>query len=263
MSKDTASHGNPFEARQRDLSGSVIVAQGQSGTGKTRLLTESWIRAGMLFGGACFALAPVQDVEANVTSYRLGYQRALDKARRDKAPRTAEHAIKCLDFLRTQVVVFRDPVECLDAIEQYAEVTADGRPQFSLLFDESAVARRESPILETLGPLARNLRGIVYLTGHRSMALPPAMRAVRRATVVWKSSDGTGDEELERAIASIPGFKYSPVMGSVPKEDRFYRGVKYTANGPEFFEFNPHITGFPDWMLLPALPTAIEPRTLT
>lgn len=263
MSKDTASHGNPFESRQRGLSGSVVVAQGQSGTGKTRLLTESWIRAGMLFGGACFALAPVQDVDANVASYRIGYQRALDRARHEKKPKVAEHAIKCLDFLRTQVVVFRDPVECLDAIGQYAEVTADGRPQFSLLFDESAVARRESPILETLGPLARNLRGIVYLTGHRSMALPPAMRAVRRATVVWKSSDGTGDEELERAIASIPGFKYSPVMGSVPKEERFYRGIKYTANGPEFFEFNPHLTGFPDWMLLPALPTAIEPRTLT
>jgi len=217
----------------------------------------------MMFGGACFALAPVQDVNANVVSYTIGYQRALDKARREKRPKVAEHAARCLDFLRTQVAIFSDPSECLDAIERYAEVSSDGRPQFSLLFDESAVARRESPILETLGPLARNLRGIVYLTGHRSMALPPAMRAVRRATVVWRSSDGTGDEELERAIASIPGFKYSPVMGEVPKEERFYRGIRYTANGPEFFEFNPHFTGFPDWMLLPALPTAIEPRTLT
>lgn len=254
---------NPFEQRQRGLSGSVIVAQGQSGTGKTRLLTECWIRAGMLFGGACFALAPVQDVNANVRSYILGYERALDKARKDKQPRNEEHAIKCLDFLKEQVVVFSNPRECLEAIENYATVTSDGRPQFSLLFDESAVARRESPILETLGPLARNLRGIVYLTGHRSMALPPAMRAVRRATVVWRSSDGTGDDELDAAIASIPEFKYSPVMGAVEPKDRYYRGIKYEATGPQFFEFNPHLSGYPDWMLLPALPTAIEPRTFT
>jgi len=254
---------NPFESRQRGLSGSVIVAQGQSGTGKTHLLTECWLRAGMLFGGACFALAPVQDVTANLASYRIGYERALDKARRDKTPLVEKHAVRCLDFLRNQVVVFRDPQECLEAIEEYATVSSDGRPQFSLLFDESAVARRESPILETLGPLARNLRGIVYLTGHRSMALPPAMRAVRRATVVWRSSDGTGDDELDEAIRSCPDFKYSPVMGDTPKAQQYYRGIRYTATGPEAFEFNPNLTGYPDWMLLPALPTAVRPRTFT
>lgn len=253
---------NPFESRQRGLSGSVIVAQGQSGTGKTHLLTEAWIRAGMLFGGACFALAPVNDVTANVQSYRIGYTRKLDKARADGAKRTAEHAAKCLDYLRNQVLIFRDPKECFDAIESYAEISADGTPQFSMLFDESAVARRESPILDAIGPLARNLRGIVYLTGHRSMAIPPSMRAVRRATVVWKSSDGTGDDELDEAIRNIPGFQYSPIMGAVKPEERFYRGVKYTAEGPTGFEFNPYLTGFPDWFLLPALPTAIKPRVL-
>ena len=233
-------------------------------------MTECWLRAGMLFGGACFALAPVGDTHANVMSYKYGYQRKLDAIRARKgwnAPETEEerHAIKALDFLRDMVSIYRDPGECFKAVAEYAEGDpGDGSPQFSLLIDEGAVARKESPILESVGPLARNLKGIVYITGHRSMAMPPAIRAVRRATVLWRSSDGTGDEELERIIDSIPGFQYSPVMGEVKDvRDKVYRGIRYLPTGPEPFAFNPYTQRMPDWMLLPALPTAITPRTLT
>lgn len=260
---------NPFEDRQRGLTGSVIIAQGQSGTGKSHIMSECWLKAGMLFGGACFALAPVSDIEANVLSYRLGYEAKLDELRAsrrffEKPSPVEENTARALDFLRECVMVFRDASECFAAIRDYAEEDpGDGTPQFSLLIDEGAVARRESHILESVGPLARNLKGIVYVTGHRSMAVPPAIRAVRRATVLWRSSDGTGDEELEAAIAAIPGFKYSPVMSSVPKSERFYRGIRYTPEGPRQFEFNPYVSPIPDWMLLPALPTAVKPRILT
>ena len=233
-------------------------------------MTECWLRAGMLFGGACFALAPVGDTEANVWSYRYGYQRKLDAIRANKAwnaPESPEekHAIKALDFLRDMVTVYRDPAECFKAVADYAQNDPnDGSPQFSLLIDEGAVARKESPILESVGPLARNLKGIVYVTGHRSMAMPPAIRAVRRATVLWRSSDGTGDEELEKVIASFPDFQYSPVMGEVKHDkDKWYRGIRYLPTGPQPFAFNPYIHRMPDWMLLPALPTAVTPRTLT
>jgi hypothetical protein len=263
---------NPFQSRQQGLTGSVIVAQGQSGTGKTHLLTDCWLKSAMLFGGCAFAIAPVDDIYFNVESYRIGYERKLNSLRKDK--RTVErgdainNAMRCLDFMRDNVLIFRDAQECFDAVTSYVNDAPDsernsGKPQFSLFVDEGAIARKESQVLDYIGPLARNLRGIVYLSAHRSMAMPPQIRAVRRAVILWRSSDGTGDDDIDNMIQSTPGFQFSPVMGDTEESQRFYRGFRFMPEGPQYFQFNPYTEAMPDWMLLPALPTGIKPRILT
>jgi hypothetical protein len=254
---------NPFQERQRGLTGSVIVFQGQSGTGKSDEASECWLSAGMLFGGVCVALAPTRDIQANVKSYLLGYTAQLDRWRADKRrDGSIEVAARKLDFVRENVLVYSDAVECFERIAELGRVDGGGRPQFSLLIDEGAVARKESDIMGSIGPLMRNLCGIAYITMHRGMAVPPPIRAVLRARVLWRSSDGTGDEDLQAEIDSIPGFKYSPVMGSTPKEEQWYRGIRYMPEGPVSFEYNPNLERRPDWMLLPALPTSVRARVL-
>jgi hypothetical protein len=251
---------NPFLERQRGLSGSVILAKGPSGTGKTEELVKCWLSSGLLTGGLCIALAPTNDVKANVRGYQLGY---LD--RMDGASSRVERAKygRIVDYLRGHVEVYDDASDCFGRIRDVAgHITNDGRPLFSLLVDEGAVARKESDILATIGPLTRNLCGICYITVHRGMAVPPQIRSVLRAKLLWRSSDYTGDEQEEKEVASIEGFQYSPVMGSTPKEEQFFRGIKYTPEGPASFEYNPHNKKRPDFMLLPALPTTVRPKTI-
>lgn len=249
---------NPFAERQRGLTGSVVLAKGPSGTGKTEELVKCWLSSGLLTGGICLALAPTNDVAANVRSYRLGYARKMDDT---KGPGRAK-AARIADYLRSNVEVYREAQECFDRILDIASGKTDGHPLFSLLIDEGAVARKESDILATVGPLTRNYCGICYITAHRGMAVPPQIRSVLRAKLLWRSSDMTGDETEEKEVNSIEGFQYSPVMGSTPPEEQFFRGIKYTPEGVEAFEYNPNLTKRPDWILLPALPTTVRPKVL-
>lgn len=251
---------NPFQERQRGLTGSVIVGQGQSGTGKTDELTECWLNAGIMAGSLCVALAPTNDVAANVKSYLLGYIRRVDAKRRNGVFSPCN--VTELDFIRDRVLVYQSPQECFDVIERLGMQGGNGRPQFSFLVDEGAHSRKDSSLMADIGPLMRNLCGICYITMHRGMAVPPQIRAVTRARLLWRSSDGTGDEELEREIASIPGFEYSPVMGATPVAEQWYRGIRYTPDGPVSFQYNPNIARRPDYMLLPALPTTVRPRVM-
>jgi len=176
-------------------------------------------------------------------------------AARDKSARV-------VDYLRGNVEVYREAGECFDRIADIASEIKSGRPLFSLLVDEGAVARKESDILAAIGPLTRNLCGICYITVHRGMGVPPQIRSVLRAKILWKSSDMTGDEQEEREVASIPGFQYSPVMASTPPEEQFFRGIRYMPEGPVSFEYNPNTARRPDWLLLPALPTTVRPKVL-
>lgn len=257
---------NPFNERQRGLTGSVVVFQGPSGTGKSHEASECWLNSGMLTGGVCFALAPTSDINSNVRSYLKGYERQVESHRNDNRRNDSEESEKRLEFMRSRVRVYDNVGECFEAIKGVIAHLGDGRPQFSLLIDEAAVARKESSFLSDIGPLLRNLRGKGYLTLHRGMAMPPQIRAVCSGRVLWRSSDGTGDEELNKEIEAIRvetgSFEYSPVMGDTPKEKQFYRGVRYTANGVEKFEYNPNLSRRPDWLLLPSLPTVVSPRVL-
>jgi hypothetical protein len=193
--------------------------------------------------------------------YRRGYEQRLD-ALPLFSPERARVA-RIVDYLRNNVEIYRDAQECFDRVE-YVGVYGndDGRPCSSILVDEGAIARKQSDILAEIGPLARNYRGIVYITAHRGMAVPPQIRSVLRAKLLWRSSDMTGDETEEREVASIEGFQYSPVMGDTPPEEQYFRGIRYTPIGVEAFEYNPNLAKRPDWMLLPALPTTARPRTI-
>jgi hypothetical protein len=267
----TRTQRNPFESRQRGLTGSVVVFQGQSGTGKSHEATACWLTAGMLFGGVCVALAPTKDIRVNVISYERGYEDQLNQWRGDKRrDGSVERCERRLQFMRNNVLVYSTAEECFEKLAEIAATAEDhgsGRPRFSFLVDEAAVARSESDLLAKIGPLMRNLEGIAYMTFHRGMAIPPQIRVVKRAVVMWRGSDTTGDDELMADIASVSdglqgGFKYSPVMGDTPKAEQWFRGIRYTPDGPKAFEYNPNLAPRPDWMLLPALPTTVRARVL-
>lgn len=252
---------NPFVERQRGLIGSVVLAKGPSGTGKTEELVKCWLSSGLLTGSTCIALAPTIDVDANVAGYRRGYELLLDKLPLFSKERA--RVARIVDYLRYNVEIYRDAQACFSRVEYVGtHGPDDGRPCSSILVDEGAIARKESDILAEIGPLARNYRGIVYITIHRGMAVPPQIRSVLRAKILWRSSDMTGDEAEEREVHSIPGFEYSPVMGDTAPEDQWFRGIKYTPTGVEAFEYNPNVSRRPDWILLPALPTTTRPKLI-
>ncbi len=263
-----------MRARQKDVNGSVVFFQGNSGTGKSHEATEAWLKSGMEHGGACIAYDPVGDIQSNIDSYLLGYQRKVDRLRREnKSIRDSAEtigALKVQDYLRNNVICCpgMSADNAFETVAGYVgESNPTGFPRFALLIDEGSQARKNSGFLESIVPIMRNLHGKAFITAHRSMAIPPQVRSVLSGRVLWYSSDGTGDEALEHEIRSIAEkqgkpFQFSPVMGRTKPEDQWYRGIRYGADGPEAFEYNPNISKRPDWILLPGNPTRVQPREL-
>lgn len=263
--------GNPYHDRQLSLRGvgSNVVFQGNSGVGKTREAQECWLDSGMTTGGVCFALSPVDDVHIGVQSFLQGYRNQLDSEReRAGVMFGTSNTARKLDFLRNNVVVSDDANYLFAEIVDYARDKRnarfnDGRPRFALFVNEAANARKESNIQGTLAPLMRNYRGFCVMDAHRSMAFEPAMRATTRVKILWQNSDGTGNDETDDDVKLCgAGFQYSPVMAGLSPEKQWYRGILYTAKGPKRFEYNPSLARRPDEMLLPSLPTILEPRVL-
>ncbi len=265
-----------MRARQKDVNGSVVFFQGNSGTGKSYEAEEAWLKSGMEHGGACIAYDPTGDIQCNINSYLLGYERKVDRLRSEyrwhqfRDTPEVKKALNVQDFLRNNVICCSgmSAEDCFNEVERFVgRENPSGFPQFALLIDEGAAARKNVGFLETLVPLMRNLKGKAFITAHRSMAIPPQVRSVLSGRVLWYSSDGTGDEALENEIRSIAEkqgkpFQFSPVMGRTKPEDQWYRGIRYGADGPEAFEYNPNLHKRPDWILLPGNPTRVQPREL-
>ncbi len=260
-----------MRARQKDVNGSVVFFQGNSGTGKSYEAEEAWLKSGMEHGGACIAYDPTGGIQVNIVSYLLGYQRKVDRLRSEyrwyqfRDTTEVRKALDVQDFLRNNVICCSgmSAEGCFNEVEHFVgKDNPSGFPQFALLIDEGAKARENVGFLESVVPLMRNINGKAFITAHRSMAIPPQVRSVLSGRVLWYSSDGTGDEALEKEIASIEGFEFSPVMGDTEPKDQWYRGIRYTASGPKFFQYNPNLHKRPDWILLPGNPTRVQPREL-
>lgn len=243
--------------RMKGQSGSVGYLQGPSGCGKTHKAFGLACACAAAVGGKVMIYDPMDDCRAYHEGSKLYYINRVNETSGEER----QYYCDMLDFYRYRVI--RHAGICAgEFFNDFSRVVSNKNRRGmygAFLVDESAVARNEKGFLETMLPLVRNVRGFAVITGQRWMATPPQVRALARYRIVWRSSDYTGDSEIE-SLSNDGEFQFTqPMSGDMPESERNYHCVYYGPGGPEHRVFNPYTDGHPDWTILPALPTTIRP----
>lgn len=248
------------------LTGSAVVLDGTSGSGKTFLACRIALANAFATGGAVMAYDPTGHVEQNLRSQEVHYVKALDTARREKSREAIDDAIARLSLFRDdgRMAFYGVGEEESFALTLRGIVSSRRTVPFGVvLIDEGGFARNDKNAREHLEsamrgavPLARNARVLVVLSGHRLMAAVPEIRAVMRYRVMWNNPDPTANDDLAN-MAEEKGWQvYSDAMGMPGKEGqrRFYRGIKFgdTASRARPFQLG-RDEKLPRWMYLPAV----------
>lgn len=256
------------------LTGSAIVLDGTSGSGKTFLACRIALANAFATGGAILAYDPTGHVELNLRSQEKHYRDKLDRARRDGGSRAVDDAL-------TRLSLFRDGDRlCFMGIGEERAFAATLRgivssrrtePFGCVLIDEGGFARNDRGAKEHLEsamrgavPLARNARTLVVLSGHRLMAAVPEIRAVMRARVMWANPDPVAQDALADYAESRGWCVHSDAMGTVAPDKRaFYRGIRFdsAASRARPFELERE-SRLPGWMYLPAIMSDAPERAM-
>lgn len=247
------------------LTGSAIVLDGTSGSGKTFLACRIALANAFTTGGAILAYDPTGHVELNLRSQERHYAAKLDSARRHGASTAVDDALSRLDLFRN------DGRLCFMGIgeeKQFASTlrhivsTRRTHPFGCVLIDEGGFARNDKSAKEHLEsamrgavPLARNARTLVVLSGHRLMAAVPEIRAVMRARVMWANPDPVAQDALADYAESRGWCVHSDAMGSIgPDKRAFYRGVRFDSAASRARPFEVERDArLPGWLYLPAI----------
>lgn len=252
--------------RCESLTGSAIVLDGTSGSGKTYLACRIALANALATGGAILAYDPTGHVRLDIGAEESRYVKALDDAR-DKGDRAA------INDALNRLALFQHEgrLEWFSAgeEEEFAATlrktvtTRRTKPFGVILIDEGGFARNDSHAKQHLEsamsgavPLARNARALVVLSGHRLMAAVPNIRAIMRARFMWSNPDPTARDQLV-AYAEEQGWNiYSDAMGTPGREGkrRFYRGIRWDAGKARPFEIE-RDARLQEWEYLPAVMT--------
>ena len=243
--------------RMEGLSGAAAYLQGPSGCGKSHKAFGLGVACAAVVNGFVLIYDPTGDMGAYHIGSQRYYEQECDNA---ETPEDREYAATMLDFYRYRVI--RHAGRNADKFfDDFAEIVGDGESKPTIygavIVDESALARKQRELLETLGPLARNAKVFLIVTGQRWMATPPQIRAITRYRIPWNCGDTTGDPELEQLKSS--GFEFTkPMSAKMPASERWYHCVFYGREGAEHRAFNPYLAPHPDWSILPAYPTIVR-----
>lgn len=244
-----------------ELTGSAIVLDGTSGSGKTFLACRIAVANAFATGGAIVAFDPTGHVEQNIRAQESHYVSRLNAARASCSG--VSDALSRLSLFRDKRMAFFGA----GSEESFAEtlraiVTARRSAPFGVvLIDEGGFARQDKGAKEHLEsamrgsvPMARNARTLVVLSGHRLMAAVPEIRSVMRCRVMWNNPDPTAKDSLVDYAESKGWQVLSDAMGKPGNERRFYRGIRFDAHaqGARPFQLG-RDEKLPRWMYLPAV----------
>lgn len=246
------------------LTGSAVVLDGQSGSGKTWLACRIALANAFATGGAIMAYDPTGHVEQNLRSQESHYVRALDLARDARNKAAIGDALARLSLFRDNGRLEFFGVGSEGAFAETLRMVVSTRramPFGAVLIDEGGFARQDKNAKEHLEgamrgavPLARNGRVLVVLSGHRLMAAVPEIRAVMRARVMWGNPDPTANDELVSYAEGKGWNVYSDAMGDPNGGRRFYRGIRFDAAASRARPFQlGRDEALPRWMYLPAV----------
>jgi len=242
-SRETDKDDGPFDPRR---AGSMIIAVGGPGTGKTLLS----FRLAMLAGFRAGLPLVAQDTNGDVGVY---HRAAISRLRRKSNP--SEHDREVLEYLTDdrQVRIYPQSKagQFADMIEGYRKRASKDRNRRARLFafiDEGGMIRRDNESFWNMAASFRNSGITAYTTVHKDTDITRVGRQAIRAAMLFQGYEGTVNffgVDIEAKDCTPAGSDYVIYMDHERTLKRWDHGSKWSE--PPFE------------LIAPVQPTNIDP----